>query len=38
MVGPKRIKNLLKSVVVPISDPFVTNYVEINDTSITAKN
>jgi len=30
MLRPKKIKNLLKSVVATNSNPFVTNYVEIH--------
>jgi len=35
MFRPKRIKNLFKSVDASTLDPFVANYVEINDTSVT---
>jgi len=37
MPRPKRIKNLLKSVGAPNSDPSVGNYVQINDTSMTTQ-
>jgi len=37
MPRPKRIKNLVKPVAAPNSDPSVGNYVQINETSMTAQ-